>query len=42
MTFDDAIMSRWGAEGLGISHDLELSRNTFSSFIDKDLIMKLP
>jgi hypothetical protein len=27
---DEAIMSRSGAEGLGMSNDLELSRNTFA------------
>jgi hypothetical protein len=39
---DEAIMSRSGAEGLGMSDDLELSRNIFRWTIDTDLIMKLP
>jgi hypothetical protein len=39
---DEAIMSRSGPEGLGMSHDLELFRNTFLWSSGQDLVMNLP
>jgi hypothetical protein len=39
---DEAIMSRSGSEGLGMSHDFELFKNTFLWSSDQDLVMNYP